>query len=328
MVKATLQRITPRWAKSATRPLRDAARSVVPWIASRAVAARPSRAVLNAIVNAEIPYVSAPLLQTLARSCWGRGKRVSTGLWRVRLPHRTVTLAMGPDLPLLAALAVLQHDPGVKAAYARILRHARPDIFLDVGANVGSDSFFFLASGVPAISFEPNPTCHPAIRAFAAAAGVAARIEPVAISDSHGEATLQVPRGRSWLGSIEAATAGTLEALGPLTTFRVATRRLDDWLPDCAGRRVLIKIDTEGHEPAVLRGAATILREVRPAVVFEAWPGPARDALHRQLAVAGYTVRVAGDAPQKALSEADFRAAKDTNFVALPDGKEADWGFG
>lgn len=51
-------------------------------------------------------------------------------------------------------------------------------------------------------------------------------------------------------------------------TFRVQCRRLDDIVP--ADRRIgFIKIDVEGAEPLVFRGAERILRESHPHLLFE-----------------------------------------------------------
>lgn len=327
MAPGGLRERSPQWIKDVTRPLREALRRTQRKTLYACVTWRPTRAVLNVVVNARIPGVSATLLDRITIACWGR-RQNRTGAWRIRLVDRTVTVPTGEDLTLLDALGVLQHDAAIKRFYLQTLRDTPPDLFLDVGANTGRDSFVFLASGVPTISFEPNAACHPTIRSFARAAGAEARIEHVAISDHDGETVLVVPAGRSFLGSIDPEVATHLRTLGrTVEAMPVPMAPLDRWLPECVGRRVLLKIDTEGHELAVLAGAAAILREVRPAVVFEAWPGPHRADLFTLLAGAGYSVRVADTAPRPELDEAEFRSARPTNFLALPRGSERSWGF-
>lgn len=113
-----------------------------------------------------------------------------------------------------------------------------------------------------------------------------------AVSDAAGEATLRVGRdtlntGGAFLGD---------ESLGGddgLNSVRVPTVRLDD-----AGLRRpvrLIKMDVEGAEPRVLRGARAVLRDDRPFIVSEVHPeqlarvsGSSPVALFADLAGLGY----------------------------------------
>lgn len=113
-----------------------------------------------------------------------------------------------------------------------------------------------------------------------------------AVSDAAGEATLRVGRdtlntGGAFLGD---------ESQGGddgLNSVRVATVRLDD-----AGLRRpvrLIKMDVEGAEPRVVRGALAVLRDDRPCIVSEVHPeqlarvsGSSPAALFADLAALGY----------------------------------------
>lgn len=136
-------------------------------------------------------------------------------------------------------------------------------IALDIGANVGNHALFFGEHFDEVYAFEPNPRTH-ALLALNATLRSNVRCFETALSDRDGKATLTVPTGNLGLATLDAAARG-------LQGSEVAVRlqRLDA-LPELAGRRVaLIKLDVEGHEAAVLRGARDLLARDRPVVVFE-----------------------------------------------------------
>lgn len=86
----------------------------------------------------------------------------------------------------------------------------------------------------------------------------------VAASEISGEAVLKIPEveGKKVRGhaSLESTSVGGSHQ-------SVSTLRLDDLL--CDRKPSFIKIDVEGHEFAVLRGAEQILRRSQPALVVE-----------------------------------------------------------
>jgi FkbM family methyltransferase len=90
-------------------------------------------------------------------------------------------------------------------------------------------------------------------------------VHPVALSDRAGRAPLYVPR----------ANGQPLDALASLTPSRVASttrsvevRPLDDLLADEPAPLGFIKCDAEGHELAVLRGAAELIARSMPSLVI------------------------------------------------------------
>lgn len=140
----------------------------------------------------------------------------------------------------------------------------RGGVAVDVGANVGNHALFFAAHFAEVLAFEPHPRTH-ALLALNASLRSNVRCFPFALSDRVGTAMLATPPGNAGMASIEKAD-GAAESRGAV---EVPLRRLDD-LAELAGRRVaLLKIDVEGHEAAVIRGAQAVLRRDRPAVVFE-----------------------------------------------------------
>jgi FkbM family methyltransferase len=158
-------------------------------------------------------------------------------------------------------------------------------VSLDVGAAVGEFTIAMLERSRSVIAFEPRPTQAHELAAMFEAVGAAVRVEPVALSDKPGAAEmreLELEPGRSTIDSANALT--DLEG-SPVRIVDVRVTRLDDLGLDNVG---FIKIDVEGHEFAVLRGAADTLRRNRPTLFIEA------EERHHPGAVAAITEFLAG----------------------------------
>ena len=180
---------------------------------------------------------------------------------------------------------------GVEPEISGLFSHLAPKLMVvyDIGANWGFYPLLFgtdprFAGEVHA--FEINPRTAADLRHVVAASGLAGRVRVHAhgLSDFDGEARLEVTR-HSYLARI--VGDGDNAATEP-----VAVRRLDGLdLP----APQLIKLDVEGHEAAVLRGAAGLLDRHRPFIVFESWHQPLRPERMleplRFLAARGYEFR-------------------------------------
>ncbi len=133
---------------------------------------------------------------------------------------------------------------------------------VDVGANVGA-VLRHMVEYAPRgrhVAFEPLPELAELLgREFP---GVDVR--NAAVSDHTGEATFYRVRGRETRSSLRTLDAPE-EQLEPIT---VAVAALDTALPEDLAP-ALIKVDVEGAEEQVLRGAAETLARHRPTVVFE-----------------------------------------------------------
>jgi FkbM family methyltransferase len=168
--------------------------------------------------------------------------------WQMRMELADFRAKAGAELQLLCALA----DP------ARIA--------VDVGAARGHFSATLLGCGCRVVAVEANPE---------EAARFARRLPDVplhrvALSSATGAAQLRVPLRTSGAlpgyGTIEPANRLNVGHRG-VAEVEVPLRRLDDLgLPPVG----LVKIDVEGHELEVLRGAAGILARDRPALQLEA----------------------------------------------------------
>jgi FkbM family methyltransferase len=163
--------------------------------------------------------------------------------------------------------------------FAELFRYlVRPgDRCVDVGANVGVHSIRLarlVGAGGEVIAIEPDPdVVQRANRNIALNDVDNVRVVNAAASGSAGEMRLFRPsphdtnRGRASLLQHPYLT-GTTIAVPAVTVDEV-----------CAGDTVsLIKIDVEGHEAAVVRGATDTLARCRPSVVFEYAPELLGDA--------------------------------------------------
>jgi FkbM family methyltransferase len=228
----------------------------------------PTRAPWNIRITARLRRL--PLLR--ASAAWHRccDRLASSRL----LPHRGAftyrRLGREHQIPFDARNAQFEavHDPlyhhGYELETALLLSrlNAGPGCFLDVGANWGY--FALLVAATPGFAgrvhaFEPNPGS----RADLTAAVAAAELDDIvtchglALGDTDGTANF------SGGGDFRTGLAGLSET-GPGLTVRV--RRLDELglpPPTC------LKLDVEGSEAAVLRGAAQVLATARPYVVIE-----------------------------------------------------------
>jgi FkbM family methyltransferase len=138
---------------------------------------------------------------------------------------------------------------------------------IDVGASTGSYTVHLLKHSAQCYAFEPRRDAAAYLTSrLTARPNARLRVETVALSDHAGEARLRVATTDTGRSTIEAANP--LQRAGPIEHVTVATRRLDDYAA-IMGPVACIKIDVEGHEDAVLRGADGILARDRPSLLVE-----------------------------------------------------------
>jgi FkbM family methyltransferase len=159
-----------------------------------------------------------------------------------------------------AARRNAREDARVRLLAAGVLR--ADSNCVDVGANEGAllSVFTEVAHRGRHIAYEPVPAL--AERLERAFPGVDVR--RAALSDQRGEAEFVVHRTLASRSSLRPVGYGSDET----ETIRVPLEDLDSALP--SGHAVdLLKIDVEGAEHLVLRGALETLRRDRPLVLFE-----------------------------------------------------------
>ncbi len=149
----------------------------------------------------------------------------------------------------------------------RLLRARRIDLVIDVGANEGHWAENLLRSGYSGriVSFEPLASARRELERRAA--GVAEwQTLPFALGDRRGTTSFHVA-GNSSSSSILPMTARQV-AGAPESAYvaeeEVELRRLDDVGPEVIrpGARIWLKLDVQGFELPVLRGAERTLEQV------------------------------------------------------------------
>lgn len=149
-----------------------------------------------------------------------------------------------------------------------LLAAQRIDHVLDVGGNVGQYALSLRAGGYAGriTSFEPVSAAHRELAALAAGDGLWRVAPRMALAASSGRAVMRVSN-RSDMSSLLPMEALTLEALPKsfeIAQEEVETHCLDAVFADFVrpGERVLLKIDTQGSEADILRGAMGVIGQL------------------------------------------------------------------
>jgi FkbM family methyltransferase len=243
--------------------------------------------------------------------------------WRIKfngkallLPLRTETLWLDWDL----AVSIVGHDLEVKSFYEELIKKSKSQLcFFDIGANYGTHSLLFLSQGMKVVSFEPNPECEPIFNRFLHINSLAGQWEKVGIGESKSVADLVFPKSDTWNGSLNENYQNDLADANEITRIRVEIISVDEFvsihniIPD------IIKIDTEGYELNVLKGARNTLLNAHPAIVFESNKASERSALFKELRSSSYYIYSMENFFSKRIKfeENQFVDSEQVNFVAI-----------
>lgn len=197
-------------------------------------------------------------------------------------------------LPNAAALDIFQHGVPEQAIIDNMRMHlGTRSVVIDIGAHVGTYAMNMSATCV--LAFEPQRVTFNCLCAGIALNGLSNRVKAynLALSDYIGTAELRII-------SVDGGGSSIVNAL-PTHTRPIATETVSvDTLDNICKREGItpsmvefIKIDVEGNELAVLRGATHILTG-RPKLLFEAWPAewyaPQKNELLSYVQSLGYSV--------------------------------------
>lgn len=213
----------------------------------------------------------SPKLTGLYRQAMWR-KHVLTDWWGTKVWTRTheVMTPLGFKLtsglhPAYAMMRSGTFEPDETAVITKLL--STVDVFVDIGANLGYYTCLALQKGRPVVAFEPQQQNLQCLFKNLEANGwdEKAEIFPVALSERPGLLTLYGASGpsasliRSWAGYSD-----RFEKKVPVSTLdNVLSGRF-------AGKRLLVKMDVEGAEYNVLKGATEILaRQPKPLWLLE-----------------------------------------------------------
>jgi len=143
-------------------------------------------------------------------------------------------------------------------------------VAIDVGANKGSYLYSMArwAAAAPVIAFEPQKKLADYLTSACRRSNFSnVTIENLALSDTEGELQIYIPGSSDSPGaSLEASIADKTEC--HVETVRVT--KLDTYINGRLHQPVrVIKIDVEGHELAVIRGAMQTLERDKPLLIIE-----------------------------------------------------------
>jgi FkbM family methyltransferase len=197
------------------------------------------------------------------------------------------------------------------------------DVLADIGAAWGMFTARFAELAGPSgrvHAFEPNPSYDRFLDPIAQQATVT--LHRVALSDRPGSTELHVPvvdgKPLPALGSVAAPPEREHRSLA------IEMTTLDDALGADAERVAFVKCDVEGHELAVLRGAANTFENARPALLVELEYRHAGDQMRETLdllAAWGYDGQAIGRNGPFPLT--DFDLERD-QLAYLEDGVQAE----
>lgn len=217
------------------------------------------------------PWIYRTFVRQFNKRILGRGLRM-------RLPTGSI-FPIPRDSPVGSAVYITQADVdyGSEALLARLAAGDRG--FIDVGANVGYYSAYMAPAVAFVCAFEPDERAFPCLEQLQRLLPRLTAIH-AAVSDTDGE-------GRLSYGACSDVSA---LAKDNATGKPVRTCTLDSMLPTLPGRVGAIKIDTEGHELAVLAGADALVARDRPLILLET---PIEQSIVNWAADRGYAVGAA-----------------------------------
>jgi FkbM family methyltransferase len=176
---------------------------------------------------------------------------------------------IGTDLAFQLFVAG-RYEPNELFAFAAAL--PRGGIAIDAGANEGLYTLLGavrVGSAGSAVAIEPSDRELAILEDNIATNGLGnVTVEPIALLDRPGETKLRIAEfhhaGQNTLGSF------VYEGVRASTTVTVHADRLDSVIDKLRLPRVdVLKLDVEGAEHCVLRGARQVLRRLRPFMILE-----------------------------------------------------------
>lgn len=134
-------------------------------------------------------------------------------------------------------------------------------LYIDIGAYIGNHSIFFSeicenCTGV--VSYEPNDENYSILKLNTENYSNKIKIKPVAVGETHGHCEMNIVRSNMGMCNILQTNNGTI----PIVT-------IDDEFKDTTEKIGLIKIDVEGYEYEVLKGAISVIETHRPHMFIE-----------------------------------------------------------
>lgn len=136
---------------------------------------------------------------------------------------------------------------------------------IDVGANIGTYTYFMRKHARDVVTYEPNPQLAGRLQRLYPEV----RVRNVAVSDHPARVVLRMPVAGATPMHELASIAQSFAGDGEVMEFEVDAVRLDDESLADVG---FLKIDAEQHEREVLNGALATIQRWRPIIMTESTP--------------------------------------------------------
>ena len=166
-----------------------------------------------------------------------------------------------------------EYEPLQPFFFIALAERAACRTFIDVGANIGAYSLFAtLAPSVRhVVAFEADPATFAELKRNVSlnSLDTSIKVHGSAVSDAAGELAF------GSVGRLSGANSVVSTSIHESTNFRdrymVEATTLDNVFATGADEPLAIKIDVEGHEPAVLKGGEALLRANRAIIQIECY---------------------------------------------------------
>jgi FkbM family methyltransferase len=205
------------------------------------------------------------------------------------------------------------YEPGSLGTWARLA--AASTTIADVGAHVGYFSMIAALANPQATvhAFEPVDQVHARLSVNIRSNNIQnVRLHQAGVSSEPGWADISVRFAGNLL-----STGSTLEhAAADAQLKHIPLRTLDEVF--ARSRLDLIKIDVEGHEMPVLRGARQVLERDRPTVLLEALAGAPLDPLLAEFDPLGYDAHWVAERDGELVPASAPRPPKTRNLLFTP----------
>jgi FkbM family methyltransferase len=234
---------------------------------------------LTSILRVILPGVLRSRAHQLLRRLYRKPRQWTATLERLTLKAQeyagyVVLYSEGTTLMSRLQTASAIYEPELVKTLCKEIRLRKALLFLDIGANIGLISLSILKH-FPQLrieAFDPGPHQY---HLFSSTIRYN-RLEPqihlhnVALGDSEGESDFFVHAEENASGDGLVDT----ERAGGTTRIRVPVQRLDSWWIRAGKPNIpVVKIDTEGAELLVLKGAVQFLAQCKPTLFLEIFPG-------------------------------------------------------
>lgn len=147
----------------------------------------------------------------------------------------------------------------------RMYRTRMFDGYVDAGANIGACAMLMAAHNIPTVAFEPNPYnqfyLNQSIRANPS---LPIKVFPYGLGFNEGSYPIFMEKhnaGNSVVGKAIHAES--------VSTGVIQIRKLDSFCDQFTSKSILLKIDVQGFEEELLKGAPSCLRNKIRAIKFE-----------------------------------------------------------